>query len=529
MVSLLGSDWELGALWVHLLFWGVLSVAAIALFLLKRRKDSQGWRWRIAHSARYGTGWLLRKIPWKPLFIWGPWAVILLILGFYGFENWRGARAWEKKKEELADRGEPVTWNDFAPEIRREDNFLLDPWVREATQDTDLPVLLNPDLRWEYRIGGSFDLKTWAGNHFARIFATEEEAQQALEVELMGRQEEMEQVGRALAERSQWPSAWYGEDENTVEFQSVVLGELRVHSWFRSMEARGFLRVGRGDVTSALEDLRRMEELAHFSYLGVPDLRLLQKLSDLIWELLYTAKADPTELAPVAERLARYDCYEFVRRAQMAERVWLFDEIDEAASHRAALKNEWRVPFVDVYADWMPDALEESQAELNHWLLRLAPGGWFEGWKAQSALFYDELVLSGAYWRENLDLLDELRSRGLPDSSVSRLMTFPRSAPIWEQTRMDLTRIAIHLERYRKQEGRYPEQLKALVPALLPEIPTDQGNDERYRYRLLPDGSPMLYGIGLNGIDNDGLSSSDDIWWYFPPHDVAAERHPSAD
>src|SRR6516162_10209688 len=54
--------------------------------------------------------WLIRN--WIPRLIA---ALILLIVVFYWEENWRGRRAWESCRHQLAARGENVDWPDFIP------------------------------------------------------------------------------------------------------------------------------------------------------------------------------------------------------------------------------------------------------------------------------------------------------------------------------------------------------------------------------------------------------------------------------
>jgi hypothetical protein len=62
---------------------------------------------------------------------------------------------------------------------------------------------------------------------------------------------------------------------------------------------------------------------------------------------------------------------------------------------------------------------------------------------------------------------------------------------------------AIALELFRQVHGNYPENLNALVPELLPEIPVDRvtGTDVHYRLR---DGKPLIYSVGANRLDDGG-------------------------
>jgi hypothetical protein len=59
-------------------------------------------------------------------------------------------------------------------------------------------------------------------------------------------------------------------------------------------------------------------------------------------------------------------------------------------------------------------------------------------------------------------------------------------------------------ERYRKEHGRWPENMAALVTAgLLKEVPTDPFDGQPLRWRRLPKGI-VVYSVGPDGKDNGG-------------------------
>jgi len=109
-----------------------VAVGLIGLFIwLYVLKKKHGWtHWRVAPPRFFAraVGWVLwviaKKIPWKPLLIWGPWVVMLLGVGFYGIENWRGKRAWDKFKAEVKGRGQALEFDHYLPEIPDEENVL---------------------------------------------------------------------------------------------------------------------------------------------------------------------------------------------------------------------------------------------------------------------------------------------------------------------------------------------------------------------------------------------------------------------
>jgi hypothetical protein len=78
------------------------------------------------------------------------------------------------------------------------------------------------------------------------------------------------------------------------------------------------------------------------------------------------------------------------------------------------------------------------------------------------------------------------------------------------------TRLMLAIEIYNARNGRYPESLDALIPSVLPALPSDPINGKSFGYRLLApgedshlrrDGSPrpyLLYSFGVDGVDNQG-------------------------
>ncbi len=95
----------------------------------------------------------------------------------------------------------------------------------------------------------------------------------------------------------------------------------------------------------------------------------------------------------------------------------------------------------------------------------------------------------------------------------------------------DAALIAIALVQHRRQTGEWPEELAALTPELLPEVPRDlYATDEApLKYRVV-DGQPLLYSVGPNQQDDGGTSPADDKsptqaedgdWVLLPPWEPA--------
>ena len=74
--------------------------------------------------------------------------------------------------------------------------------------------------------------------------------------------------------------------------------------------------------------------------------------------------------------------------------------------------------------------------------------------------------------------------------------------------RVTMTALALRL--YRKENGRYPEDLQALAPKFLPSVPSDPYDGKPLRYRKLQKGF-KVWSVGENRKDDGGVKVWD--WW----------------
>jgi hypothetical protein len=95
------------------------------------------------------------------------------------------------------------------------------------------------------------------------------------------------------------------------------------------------------------------------------------------------------------------------------------------------------------------------------------------------------------------------------------------------QTAIDQARIACALEMFRQDSGGIPPSLEALAPKYLASIPNDVITGKPMHYRLTPEGTFILYSVGLNEKDDGGrrewkdrraervdLKAGDWVWSY---------------
>jgi hypothetical protein len=72
------------------------------------------------------------------------------------------------------------------------------------------------------------------------------------------------------------------------------------------------------------------------------------------------------------------------------------------------------------------------------------------------------------------------------------------------QAQMRCAIVAVALERYRREHGRWPETLAELAPSYLEKVPVDPFDGQTLRYKRLK-GSVLIYSVGADGVDNGGV------------------------
>ena len=136
----------------------------------------------------------------------------------------------------------------------------------------------------------------------------------------------------------------------------------------------------------------------------------------------------------------------------------------------------------------------------------------------------------------NRGLYDRLRYAGAaPFFPLSRCLTKAMRA----ETERSTVLCAIALKRYSLRHAKPPASLDALVPEFLSAVPIDYMDGQPMRYKLLSDGSPLLYSVGDDGKDDGGdatllpgKTSRRNLWdrkdfvWPLPatPEEVEAYR-----
>lgn len=112
----------------------------------------------------------------------------------------------------------------------------------------------------------------------------------------------------------------------------------------------------------------------------------------------------------------------------------------------------------------------------------------------------------------------------LLDAPVTLAPSLGKAAFVYEQSHQvrDAALVMIALARHHLDLARYPDSLHALVPRYLPEIPPDRYDGGPIKYIISEGGSPVLYSVGSDRVDDGGIpqegdaSGTEAMNWYPP-------------
>ena len=218
--------------------------------------------------------------------------------------------------------------------------------------------------------------------------------------------------------------------------------------------------------------------------------------------------------------------------ADLAGLDWLKDYVFAMASERGGF-NAMADMCIERPQDFA-DGILGSESRSTNGLL-FYPTGWLYQSKVRANHLSDELLT-------RVDPVQRrfFGERPLPSSAAHikslsvkiYYLLFSLATPVFEgverrfvqvATITDQARLACALERCRLARRAYPETLAELAPEFIPAIPAEIVNGEPYRYRRADDGSFLLYSVGTDLRDDDGVidpklsaSKQADWVWRYP-------------
>jgi len=444
-------------------------------------------------------------------------AIVTLIAAcFYAEENSRGVNAWKKCEQQLAARGESVTWTNYFPTpVPDDQNFYKAPMMTEwfVRSPTNYLKISIASLSTNRDTQSDTITEMSASNYLAWSdgFAVQ-----------------FDQIRDAVKRPTAYIDGYYQHPFQSSSLSYPNFVSYRAVSQVLVHRAKCHLLLGEPDQALAdltlLHDLNRTLDnsnqpailvtiMMHVAISGIyvdaiacgidshswrePDLSALQK-----------------QLAEISLLSAVGESFRYTRNASC-------HMLDTASVNELIATTGVKT---------------NTASDLGSWFV---PSGWIYQNKAViatletgiiEAMDYTNLTVSPAKAKaNNRRTEDEFRhitpwnfvaARSIPN------FTKAVEAMARNQTWVDQAQIACALERYRLANGKYPTTLAPLAPQFLDKIPHDIINGKPMVYTFIDEQNFKLYSIGWNEVDEGGMTAHDsagkedrdngDWVWHYP-------------
>jgi hypothetical protein len=432
---------------------------------------------------------------WRRVLVIGIFAVFILAIALMAY-NARKTSPVRKVQEEIARlkrEGEPTSWQEIAPPVPKH----LDgtPLLLKAVKQLQAAQQKIPPNVWV--------------TYNAQVL---EAAQPALKT-----------LRRAFA----FPYWRLGNPKDFLTGRSQPTNPY-LREFARLLRAEALERKRKGDVDGALESCQTILKLCR--HMGN---------EPYVFAFLIQKAIFSIGVATLWERvLSDLDASAAAYRTVLAElRAWDIDR-----NFVQVLKGE-RVLANEMF-EWLRSETQKLRNPLNVWqtlvsedsvdlMFLLSPQDWFAENQLQTLEFYRLLIPVAQkgipYDHQQVHrLIAEFKRKcrkgwkvtlGKWEISWGRYPLAEASVDIYDPLldwvtethalqRVTMTALALRL--YRKENGRYPENLQQLAPKYLPSVPIDPYDGKPIRYRKLQKGF-KVWSVGGNRKDDGGVKVHD--WW----------------
>jgi hypothetical protein len=537
----------------HLVEWLVVLVAAISVTFLAS----------LLPMFQRLNGWLFSRRVVRKMLVALAWLVTIIAL-FYAEEDWRGWHAWNQYRQQLEAAGEQLDYRAFIPKpVPDDQNFaaipLIESWFTDRT---------NFDRRWadNYSLAsstvepsGSSDAKD--GERHYKDFVAWELAFDAIQ---SGHTNSNQQFGpgkldlasraaaagavlaglttsetglAALRAASDRPYARYPVVYDLENPWGILLPHLgNIKRTVQRLQLRTCAELAAGRTDDAFADVKLMLYLSDsmktepFMISYLVRLACVQLALQPVWEGLAEHAWSDAQLQQLQGRLQQYNLVADMKPYMDSERaagILTADLLARGKYHLNILTGD-------------PSQAGSALADLFG---RIAPHGWYYQEQLNYCRLF-QLQMAGAFdasqkrvfpeqIQSNVKALDKgfagrnpftticTRHQLLSVIMLPSLGNIPGRAAA-TQTAMDEATVACALERCRLANGQFPESLEPLVPQFISQLPNDVISGEPYKYHLTNDGQFVLYSVGWNEKDDDGVpgktlfdeKEGDWVWQY---------------
>ena len=498
----------------------------------------------------------LRHFLYTWRYLIGLLGIVVVVLLFYGEEDWRGYYSWQRYKERLAARGERVDPESFIPApVPDAENFAMSPVLaplfefQPGTQQWRDPNALRafqpltsrfeaaaklvkqpPISRANTWVRPATDLNDWAWAFAQEPNAKRREAPEAAvnpgnsrdsAAAVLKGLEGFSPALEQLRVDSQRPFSRFNlqyEAENPATILLPHLSRLKYFSQILQLRASAELALGKTDEAFADELLMikvvnatRSEPIVISQLVRMAEMQmLLQPLAEGM------GKWSEPQLHRLQEQLQKFDFLQDGWSALTAERVLFGGGVIEYIR---------RSPTKHLVGDVLGGSEGDSGAGV--WSIAqvatFAPQGWFYLEELNHSRLFEKYLLpvidltNHVIRPSDVNRSQEELTAKLSGTPAARLIRHTLFASLlmpsmsrfsqkaaFAQAAANAAVLACALERFRILHGSFPNSLSDLVPQLLPELPHDVINGKPLTYELNPAGGYLLYSVGWNETDDGG-------------------------
>ncbi len=484
-----------------------------------------------------------------------------LLAAYFTIERYRGRRAWEAFKMEMAAKGEKLSLQEILPPLPPDaENFAATPLLRPLLryhytntppknpaalvtlntvtnqpppgtppQGGPGPDLRNPNLIWEdaravQRVQGiDMFLKSAKGVNVPSWGSS-----------IKGQPTDLAPWSKFYVGNTNYPQAATNANPGTVmltalskykaELDEVREASKRPRSVFdlhfdESMDAM----LPQLSVMKNLTVLARMSAVAHLAKGELPqafeDVKLAFRIADSLREqpILVSQLVRVACLAIAVDAAWEGLSKQAWSDAQLRELQDLAASFDLLKDYGSTIRGERA--FSNQFMEQLIRGRLGAAAfmgDTGRHLLKIGPEGW---------LYQNQILINRTHQDYSLPVIDAAAQRAYPqrgrelDDFILNMRTTPYTAlarmlfPAFSKTAAKMTRshttlrflqIACALERYRLANSEIPADLAALSPQFIPALPNDPIDAKPIRYRKETKQSYTLYSIGWDEKDDNG-------------------------
>ncbi len=459
--------------------------------------------------------------------------------------SYQGRKELAASFEELRTRGEPLTFEELLPPaVAPEDNFFADPIWEELTETQSQPAadgVANPrpvltrearqlaglgpsmtpeqqaDLKARFPQFGQIDLERTNQDALHSVLDFKDEPMPpetaTFVMALLVPSRPMLERFRKLGERSgaSFTADYQKEFSTAVEHVHYILTAAKLLSW----RAQASLVLGRTD--EAFSDVRLIFRLA--DTLAAEPLFISQQARiAVVFRAMHVLPHGipvwkDAHLSDLDALLGKINLTDGLLLAFRGERAWFNHFVDQLRQNHKGLSGilterggkPTGTFAVDPIVNHFGVFVESDRAFYNRHIQK-----WIDGLESKWPLvdptvFVDLDVALVKATRSPTGYFQHILTNMAIMEFSAQTETFA-----YAQNEIGQARIAAAIQRYFLRENRLPEKLEALIPRYLGSVPIDLITGEAQNYRVVDHSNYLLWSVGWNLTDEDGLPPSKD-------------------